>query len=254
MVLRIAHRGASSYAPENTLEAFRKAVKLKLDIVEFDVHHTKDGKLVIIHDHNIKRTMDGLGLIHKLSLKELRKFHEPNGESVPTLQEVINILKGHCILKIDIKDDKGLENAIFFIRKSNEFEKNFEELNKKCEADGSKKISCDVEINRDLLSGIFGSGYTAGTYFIEVVVDDTDDLPNRKEGEIEIQEFLNPPEGDLWELPKVDSKTVVKLSPIVEEDTGMKIKTVWIRRGGYNSVEEAINDLMEQIEKAIREN
>ena len=51
-VLKIAHRGASRYAPENTLEAFRKAVKLKVDAIEFDIHHTKDGKLITMHDHN----------------------------------------------------------------------------------------------------------------------------------------------------------------------------------------------------------
>jgi len=119
MVLRIAHRGASNYAPEDSLEAFRKSVKLKIDAVEFDVHHTKDGKLVIIHDHNVKRTTDGLGLIHKLSLKELRKFHESNGEPIPTLQEVIDILKNKCICKIDIKDEGIFKKVLDVIEKNN---------------------------------------------------------------------------------------------------------------------------------------
>jgi len=118
MVLRIAHRGASDYAPENTLEAFRKAVELKLEVVEFDVHRTKDGKLVIMHDHNVKKTTDGLGSIHTLSLKELKKIHEPNGESVPTLQEVINILKNKCICKIDIKDSNITEKVLKMIKKN----------------------------------------------------------------------------------------------------------------------------------------
>lgn len=116
MVLRIAHQGASNYAPANTLEAFHKAVKLKIDVVEFDVHHTKDGKLIIIHDHNVKRTTDHKGSIHKITLKELKTFHELNGESVPTLQEVINILKGHCILKIDIKDSNITEKVLKIIK------------------------------------------------------------------------------------------------------------------------------------------
>lgn len=67
-------------------------------------------------------------------------------------------------------------------------------------------------------------------------------------------EFDNPPEGDLWNLPKVDSKTVVKLSPLVEEDTGMKLINKWVKRGGYGSEEEAIKDLIEKIEKAIKGN
>jgi len=111
MVLRIAHRGASNFAPENTIEAFKKAVIWKIDVVEFDVHHTKDGKLVVMHDHNIERTTDGIGLIRNLSFKELRKFHEPNGEVVPSLQEVLSILKNKCICKIDVKD-KGIEEKL----------------------------------------------------------------------------------------------------------------------------------------------
>jgi len=118
MVLRIAHKGASNYAPENTLEAFKKAVKLKLDVVEFDVHHTKDGKLVIMHDHNVKRTTDHKGSIHKITLKKLKTFHELNGESVPTLQEVLDILKNRCICKIDIKDNSISEKVLRIIKKN----------------------------------------------------------------------------------------------------------------------------------------
>jgi len=121
MVLRIAHRGASDYAPEDTLEAFRKAVKLKLEAVEFDVHRTRDGKLIVMHDYNVKRTTDGVGLIHKFSLKEIKLCHEPNGEPVPTLQEVIDILKGRCILKIDVKD-KNIEKKVLAAVKKNNIE------------------------------------------------------------------------------------------------------------------------------------
>lgn len=55
------------------------------------------------------------------------------------------------------------------------------------------------------------------------------------------------PATDLWDLPTVDSKTVCKLSPIVLEQTGQKLDTKWIRKGGYQSVEEAIEDLMAHI-------
>ena len=57
------------------------------------------------------------------------------------------------------------------------------------------------------------------------------------------------PGTDIWELPTVDSKTVCKLSPIVEEMTGQKLKPVWIRKGGYESVDEAVADLMARIEE-----
>ena len=54
----VAHRGASGYAPENTLAAFDLAVKMKADYIEIDVQRTKDGKLVIIHDNTVDRTTD----------------------------------------------------------------------------------------------------------------------------------------------------------------------------------------------------
>ena len=119
MVLKIAHKGAIKYAPENTLEAFRKAIKLNVDVVEFDVHLTKDKSVVVMHDHNIKKTTDGRGLIKNLTFKELRKFHESNGESVPTLQEVIDILKKHTICKIDIKDKSIYKNVIKIVIMNN---------------------------------------------------------------------------------------------------------------------------------------
>ncbi|MCH7850357.1 MAG: glycerophosphodiester phosphodiesterase [Nanoarchaeota archaeon] len=118
MVLKIAHKGASKYAPENTLEAFNKATKLNVDIVEFDVHLTKDKKVVIMHDHNIKNATGESGWIKNLTLKELKKFHEPNGESVPMLQEVIDILRKYVICKIDIKD-KSMHKYILKIIKNN---------------------------------------------------------------------------------------------------------------------------------------
>lgn len=121
MVLRIAHRGASRYALENTLEAFKKAVELRVDVVEFDVHHTKDRKIIVMHDHNVKRTTDGIGLIRNLSFKRIRKFHESHGEPVPTLQEALDVLKNRCICKIDIKD-KSMEEKIVKIIKRNHIE------------------------------------------------------------------------------------------------------------------------------------
>lgn len=103
-MLKIARRGASGYAPENTLEAFQKAIDIDCDVVEFDLHKTKDGHIVVMHDHTVRRTTDGLGKIDDLTLKELKNFHEPNGESVPTLQGVFDLLKNKRKMMLDIKD------------------------------------------------------------------------------------------------------------------------------------------------------
>lgn len=121
MTLKIAHRGASKYAPENSLEAFRKAIKLKADVVEFDVRQTKDGRIVVMHDESVDRNTDGSGLIKNLTFKEIRKFHLPNGELVPTLQEAFDVLKNKCICKIHIKD-RLIANKIAKIIKRNHIE------------------------------------------------------------------------------------------------------------------------------------
>ena len=69
-----AHRGARDYAPENTMAAFQKALALKTDGIELDVQATKDGEIVICHDHNIDRTSNGTGWIRDLTLSELKKL------------------------------------------------------------------------------------------------------------------------------------------------------------------------------------
>lgn len=68
-----AHRGASGYAPENTLEAFRLAMEQGADGIELDVHLTKDGEVVVIHDETLDRTSDGQGKVRDYTLEELKK-------------------------------------------------------------------------------------------------------------------------------------------------------------------------------------
>ena len=94
-----AHRGASGYAPENTLAAFKKAVEMKADGVELDVQLTKDGEIVVCHDETIDRTSDKKGLLMDYSLEELKKFDFSNsnpafeGEQIPPMSEVFDLLK-----------------------------------------------------------------------------------------------------------------------------------------------------------------
>ena len=70
-----AHRGASGYAPENTLDAFRKAVEMGADGIELDVQMTKDGELVVIHDETIDRVSNGKGWVKDYTYEELKKFN-----------------------------------------------------------------------------------------------------------------------------------------------------------------------------------
>ena len=93
------HRGASGYAPENTLEAFELAAKMGADGVELDVHIAKDGELVVAHDERIDRVADGTGFIRDMTTAEMKKLHfnrthpEYEKATIPTLREVCELLK-----------------------------------------------------------------------------------------------------------------------------------------------------------------
>lgn len=113
-ILVIGHRGANSLAPENTLKSFQKAIELQADYIEFDVHESKDGEIVIIHDANTLRTTGKLGLVHNMTLKELRELDFREGEQIPTLGDLIKIAKGKIGLNCEIKAN-GIAHKIVTI-------------------------------------------------------------------------------------------------------------------------------------------
>ena len=94
-----AHRGASGYAPENTLEAFALAARMGAHGVELDVHISRDGELVVSHDESIERVSNGTGFLCDFTLKELKSlsFNKTKPEyqdaRIPTLKEVFELLK-----------------------------------------------------------------------------------------------------------------------------------------------------------------
>jgi glycerophosphoryl diester phosphodiesterase len=101
MVKRIGHR--AGHAPENTLLSFNKAVMLGCDMTELDVHICSSGEVVVIHDESVDRTTDGSGQVSELSLNELRQLDAGFGEKIPTLEEVLRLLKGMIMLNIELK-------------------------------------------------------------------------------------------------------------------------------------------------------
>lgn len=118
-----AHRGASSYSPENTLPAFELAVKQKADGVELDVQLSKDGELVVIHDETIDRTSNGTGFVKDYTLIELKKFNFnklfPQYGFVPIaiLEEVYALLKPtNLTINVELKTSvifyEGIEEKL----------------------------------------------------------------------------------------------------------------------------------------------
>jgi glycerophosphoryl diester phosphodiesterase len=93
MTKYIGHRGARGEKPENTLLGIRHALELGLDGIEIDIHLSQDGELIVIHDETLDRTTNGKGLVNKYSVEKLKTFDAGSGEKIPTLSEVIDLMK-----------------------------------------------------------------------------------------------------------------------------------------------------------------
>ena len=98
-----AHRGWCSKYPENTMSAFKAALDIGVDQIETDVRITKDGHLVLIHDNTVDRTTNGKGFVHDMTLSELRELDAGNGEKIPTLEELMELVKDHPTVTLDIE-------------------------------------------------------------------------------------------------------------------------------------------------------
>lgn len=114
-IQRVAHRGGSALAPENTLAAFRQALTLPVDAIELDVQMSRDGHVIVFHDETVERLTDGQGNILDLDLAYLRSLNVaahfsggwPQPQQMPTLREVLELARGKNIqVYIEIKPSK----------------------------------------------------------------------------------------------------------------------------------------------------
>ncbi|MGB9718046.1 MAG: glycerophosphodiester phosphodiesterase [Thermoproteota archaeon] len=122
-MLKIGHRGARFYEPENTLRSFRKALELGVDAVELDVRRTRDGELVVIHDAEVDRTTNGKGLVSELTLEEIKSLDAGKGEKIPTLEEVLSFLDKKVKILMELKET-GIEDAVLKLVHEKGLEKN----------------------------------------------------------------------------------------------------------------------------------
>jgi glycerophosphoryl diester phosphodiesterase len=98
----IAHRGASAYRPENTLTAYELAVEQRADMIEIDLHRTRDGAIVITHDEDLSG-LGGRGAIEDATLADVRALDAGGGERVPTLEETLDRFGGRVPFNLEIK-------------------------------------------------------------------------------------------------------------------------------------------------------
>jgi glycerophosphoryl diester phosphodiesterase len=109
-VLVIAHRGLSALAPENTFSAFAKAIEVGSDMIELDIHFSKDREVVVIHDEKLGRTTTGRGNIGDYNLRELKRLDAGSWfganfsrEPIPTLKELLRMARGKVLVNIEVK-------------------------------------------------------------------------------------------------------------------------------------------------------
>jgi len=108
-MIKIGHRGACGYEPENTLRSFQKAIEMRVPMIEFDVYALGGGEVVVIHDDTVDRTTNGKGYVQKMSFEEIRMLDAGKGEKVPTLQEVLDLVAGKIQVNVELKGEGTAE-------------------------------------------------------------------------------------------------------------------------------------------------
>ena len=116
-MLIIGHRGAMDLAPENTLLSIRTALESGVHMVEIDVALCRSGELMLMHDDEVDRTTDGTGCIADLSYHELKALNAGEGEVIPSLQEVIDLIDGRCPLNIEIKGKGSSDELVKILQR-----------------------------------------------------------------------------------------------------------------------------------------
>lgn len=116
-MIYIAHRGASGEYPENTLLSFRKALEAGATWLELDVHLSADGELVVIHDEQLERTTNGRGPVSSCSLSELRALDAGQGEKIPLLREVFELVDCRAVVNIEMKGCGSAERTAYLLAK-----------------------------------------------------------------------------------------------------------------------------------------
>ena len=107
--LVIGHRGARGHLAENTLPSIAKAIELGVDGIEIDIFKCASGELVVFHDQTLEKLTNSKGYIEQLTLDSIRKIDVLNGFTIPTLEEVLDLINGRVFLNIELK---GTQTAL----------------------------------------------------------------------------------------------------------------------------------------------
>ena len=114
--LVIAHRGASAYQPENTLAAFALAIAQGAQMIELDLHISRDDQIIVIHDETLDHTTNLKGRVDQHTLAEIKRADAGKGERVPTLDETLDLTMGKVRLYLEIKDRRAAAESLRVVR------------------------------------------------------------------------------------------------------------------------------------------
>ena len=115
-MIKIGHRGAMGYEPENTLRSFQKAIELGVDMIELDVYVLKTGELIVFHDDKVDRTTNGKGYLGDKTFEEIRQLDAGKGEQIPTLSEVLDLVNRKVMVNIELKGTSTAEPVSHLVR------------------------------------------------------------------------------------------------------------------------------------------
>lgn len=107
--LKIGHRGAKGHEPENTLISFQKALDLKVDGIELDVHLSLDREIIVIHDQTINRTTTKKGFVKNFTSSQLKEL------GIPTLAKVFDLVNRNCFINIELKGSRTAKSVVNLI-------------------------------------------------------------------------------------------------------------------------------------------
>jgi glycerophosphoryl diester phosphodiesterase len=116
--LNIGHRGAMGYELENTRASFLKAIELNVDMIELDVFRCASGEIVVFHDDNLKRLSDSEANIEDLSFDSIQKIKLNNGEQIPLLSEILDLIGGKLALNIELKGKNTAQSSLELVSKA----------------------------------------------------------------------------------------------------------------------------------------
>lgn len=108
-----AHRGANSFAPENSLQAFEEALRINCDGIEMDIRYTASGDIIVFHDRNLYRMTGHKANVHQLKLETIKKYYLAGNPNfiIPTFKEALDLIRDKTIINVEIKREFSRSNG-----------------------------------------------------------------------------------------------------------------------------------------------